>query len=49
MATSRKENKAKPKRCMKCGKRFETNMEKCPYCGGRLTDKVDETRQYLAE
>lgn len=45
-----KPNEARPKRCMKCGKRFETRQVKCPYCGGKLTeDRPDNKKQYLAE
>lgn len=50
MATAKKTAEAKPKRCMKCGKRFETVQTKCPYCGGKLTeDKPENKKQYLED
>ena len=50
MATTSKTEQAKPMRCMKCGKLFETNLTKCPYCGGKLTEnKPENKKQYLAD
>ena len=49
MATKKnKPSQAKPMRCMKCGRLFETKNEKCPYCGGKLTEnKPENKKQYL--
>lgn len=51
MATAKKAEQAtRPMRCMKCGKLFETNLTKCPYCGGKLTEnKPENKKQYLAD
>ena len=51
MAAEKKEaTAAKSKRCMKCGKLFETTVDKCPYCGGKLTEnKPENKKQYLAD
>lgn len=50
MATKEKPSQAKPMRCMKCNRLFETNITKCPYCGGKLTEnKPENKKQYLAD
>lgn len=50
MATPKKPAEARPKRCMKCGKKFETVQAKCPYCGGKLTeDRPENKKQYLED
>ena len=49
-AKTERTNEARPRRCMKCGKRFETRQSKCPYCGGRLTeDRPENKKQYLED
>lgn len=49
-ATTTTQTDPKSKRCMKCGRLFETRGNKCPYCGGKLTDnKPGNNKQYLAD
>lgn len=50
MPKAERPNEARPKRCMKCGKRFETVQVKCPYCGGKLTeDRPGNKKVYLED
>jgi len=36
------------KRCMKCGKLILTSVDKCPFCGGKLTENTPgNKKQYL--
>ena len=50
MATEKTKQATRSMRCMKCGKLFETKLNKCPYCGGKLTEnKPENKKQYLAD
>ncbi len=50
MATTKKEQKpvSKTKRCMKCGQLVIAASDRCPLCGGKLTENTPENKkQYL--
>lgn len=50
MSETKEKKEVKPMRCMKCGKLFETDLVKCPYCGGKLTEnKPENKKQYLED
>lgn len=46
----KKTEKNEPKRCMKCGQLVISSADKCPFCGGKLTEnKSENKKQYLAD